>query len=97
MSSYQSDANIIHRYGVLIEQNYNGGDLHGDPTSGIPITDLTLEKISGTGGLQTGAYNVVIVCGSDACSDWTWSEVNITGGKNYGSCQNVPSVASCDV
>lgn len=31
----------MHRYGILIEQNYNGGDLKGTATSGIPITDLT--------------------------------------------------------
>ncbi|KAI3324071.1 glycoside hydrolase family 28 protein [Xylariaceae sp. AK1471] len=84
-------------YGILIEQNYSGGDLHGDPTSDIPITDLTVENITGTGGVESGAYNVVIVCDSGACSDWTWSSVKVTGGKDYTSCQNIPSVASCNV
>jgi polygalacturonase len=81
----------------LIEQNYSGGDLHGDPTSGIPITDLKIENITGSGGMESGAYNVVIVCGSGACSNWTWSGVSVTGGKDYASCQNVPSVATCKV
>lgn len=31
----------MYSYGILIEQNYDGGDLKGTPTSGIPITDLT--------------------------------------------------------
>ncbi|KAI1423456.1 glycoside hydrolase family 28 protein [Xylaria sp. FL1777] len=85
----------ITKYGILIEQNYDGGDLHGDPTTGVPITDLTISNISGSGGVESSAYNVVIVCGSGSCSDWTWSGVSVSGGKSYGSCENVPSVASC--
>ncbi|KAI0533715.1 putative extracellular polygalacturonase [Xylaria digitata] len=85
----------ISKYGVLIEQNYDGGDLHGDPTSGVPITDLTISSITGSGGVQSSGYNVAIVCGSGACSNWTWSGVSVSGGKGYGSCKNVPSVASC--
>lgn len=80
------------RYGILIEQNYDGGDLHGDPTTGIPITDLTVENISGSGAVASSGYDVVVVCGSGSCSDWTWSNVDVTGGKKYSSCQNVPSV-----
>ncbi|KAL6832226.1 endopolygalacturonase [Trichoderma camerunense] len=82
-------------YGILIEQNYDGGDLHGSPTSGIPITNLVLQNISGSGGVLSSANNIAIVCGSGACSSWTWSNVVVTGGKKYGSCQNVPSVATC--
>ncbi|KAI1183423.1 glycoside hydrolase family 28 protein [Nemania serpens] len=82
-------------YGILIEQNYDGGDLHGSPTSGVPITDLTIQGVTGSGGVESSAYNVAIVCGSGACTGWTWSGVSVTGGKKYGSCQNVPSVASC--
>ncbi|KAJ6014797.1 hypothetical protein N7540_009388 [Penicillium herquei] len=85
----------ISKYGILIEQNYDGGDLKGDPTSGIPITDLTIKSISGSGAVSSSGYNVAIVCGSSGCSDWTWSSVTVTGGKTYGSCENVPSVASC--
>ncbi|KAJ5690768.1 polygalacturonase [Penicillium macrosclerotiorum] len=85
----------ISKYGILIEQNYKGGDLKGDPTSGVPITDLTIKNISGSGAVASSGYNVVIVCGSSGCSDWTWSSVKVSGGKSYGSCQNVPSVASC--
>ncbi|KAJ5227539.1 Endopolygalacturonase [Penicillium citrinum] len=85
----------ISKYGVLIEQNYDGGDLHGDPTSGIPITGLTLKNIAGTSAVSSSGYNYAIVCGSGACSNWTWSNVKVSGGKSYGSCQNVPSVASC--
>ncbi|PSR90786.1 polygalacturonase [Coniella lustricola] len=82
-------------YGILIEQNYDGGDLDGGtPTSGVPITDLVLENISGADAVSSDGYNVVIECGSSGCSDWTWSSVDVTGGKTY-SCLNVPSGASC--
>jgi len=83
------------RYGILIEQNYDGGDLHGTPTSGIPITNLNISNISGAGAVSSSGNDVVITCGSGACSGWTWSNVVVTGGKKYGSCSNVPSVAAC--
>ena len=83
------------RYGILIEQNYDGGDLKGSATSGIPITKLTLSNISGAGAVSSSGYDVVITCGSGACSGWTWSGVNVTGGKKYGSCTNVPSGLAC--
>ncbi|GIK04998.1 hypothetical protein Aspvir_009097 [Aspergillus viridinutans] len=85
----------IRKYGVLIEQNYSGGDLKGTPTSGIPITNLVVKNISGAGAVASTGYNIAIVCGSGACSNWTWTSVDVTGGKTYGSCMNVPSVAHC--
>ncbi|KAF3395376.1 Endopolygalacturonase [Talaromyces pinophilus] len=86
----------ISKYGIIIEQNYDGGDLDGGTaSSGIPITDLTIENISGSGAVSSSGYNIVITCGSGACSSWTWEDVVVTGGKDYGSCTNVPSVASC--
>jgi len=85
----------VSSYGILIEQNYDGGDLKGSPTSGIPITGLTVDNVSGSDGIDSSAYNIVIVCGSGACSDWTWTDVTVTGGKTYSSCENVPSGISC--
>lgn len=86
----------LSRYGILIEQNYDGGDLDGGTaTSGIPITDLTVENIAGSGAVASTGYDVVITCGSGACSDWTWSNVVVTGGKTYSKCTNVPSGIAC--
>ncbi|KAF7954898.1 uncharacterized protein EAE97_000157 [Botrytis byssoidea] len=82
----------ISKYGILIEQNYNGGDLHGDPGTGVPITDLTIKNIVGTGAVASSGNDVVVVCGSTSCKSWTWSSVAVTGGKKYASCQNVPTV-----
>ncbi|CAK7231791.1 hypothetical protein SBRCBS47491_008049 [Sporothrix bragantina] len=86
----------ISKYGILIEQNYDGGDLDGGtPSSGIPITDLTIKNVAGSGAVASSGYNIVVACGSGACSGWTWSGVTVTGGKTYGSCTNVPSGVSC--
>ncbi|KAI7783547.1 endopolygalacturonase [Diaporthe eres] len=85
----------IAKYGVLIEQNYDGGDLHGDPTSDLPITGVTVNGLHGDGAVAAKGHNLAIVCGSGACSNWTWKDVSVSGGKKYDSCQNVPSVASC--
>ncbi|TVY68693.1 putative endopolygalacturonase [Lachnellula suecica] len=86
----------ISKYGILIEQNYDGGDLDGGTaSSGVPITDLTIKNIVGTGAVSSSGYDVVITCGSGACTSWTWSSVAVTGGKKYASCTNVPSVAAC--
>ncbi|KAI0431144.1 endopolygalacturonase 4 [Xylaria sp. FL1042] len=86
----------ISKYGILIEQNYDGGDLDGGTaSSGIPITDLTVKNIVGTGAVSSSGYDVVITCGSGACSGWTWSNVAVTGGTTYSKCTNVPSVTKC--
>ncbi|KAI1259018.1 polygalacturonase [Xylariaceae sp. FL1019] len=84
----------ISKYGILIEQNYDGGDLDGGTaSSGIPITGLTLDNVQGN--VLSGGYDIVITCGSGACSDWTVEDVDITGGTTYSKCTNVPSNIAC--
>ncbi|KAI0153071.1 polygalacturonase [Xylariaceae sp. FL1272] len=102
----------ISKYGILIEQNYDGGDLDGGTaSSGVPITDLTLDNIQACvytnsnnkdsrltyvkGNVLSGGYDIVITCGSGACSDWTVEDVSITGGTTYSKCTNVPSNIAC--
>nr|O42824.1 RecName: Full=Polygalacturonase; Short=PG; AltName: Full=Pectinase; Flags: Precursor [Penicillium janthinellum]BAA24524.1 polygalacturonase [Penicillium janthinellum] len=80
-------------YGIVIEQDYENGSPTGTPTSGVPITDLTVKGI--TGSVESDAVEVYILCGDDACSDWTWSGVDITSGQTSSKCENVPSGASC--
>lgn len=80
-------------YGIVFEQDYENGDPTGTPTDGVPITDLTVEKITGT--VESDATNVYILCADGACSDWTWSDVSVTGGSASDECENVPSGASC--
>ena len=83
----------ISTYGVVIEQDYENGSPTGTPTAGVPITGLTLNGVTGT--IASGGTNVYILCAKGACSNWTWKNVNIGGGKKSRQCQNVPSPASC--
>ncbi|KAI9694528.1 MAG: Polygalacturonase 1 [Bathelium mastoideum] len=78
-------------YGIVIEQDYENGDPTGTPTAGVPITDLTLDKV--TGSVSSDAKQVYILCA--ACSDWTWTGVSVTGGEKDSKCEGVPSGASC--
>ncbi|KAJ5666971.1 hypothetical protein N7462_011380 [Penicillium macrosclerotiorum] len=80
-------------YGIVIEQDYENGSPTGTPTTGVPITDLTVESI--TGSIESDAVDVYILCGDGSCSDWTWSDVELTGGEDSDECENVPSGASC--
>ncbi|KAF4986431.1 hypothetical protein FDECE_15964 [Fusarium decemcellulare] len=81
----------ISTYGIIIEQNYFGGDLQGEPTSNVPITDLTISDITGTGAVSPKGFNIVIVCGTTGCSRWTWNKVSVTGGQKYGGCKGIPN------
>lgn len=72
-------------------QSYNG--VKGNPTNGVPIKNFILQNV--TGSVNKNALNVYIECGDGSCSDWTWTDVKITGGKNATNCQNVPEGISC--
>lgn len=80
-------------YGIVIEQDYENGGPTGSPTTGVPITGLTVERV--TGSVESDATGVYILCGEGSCSDWTWSGVSVTSGESSDECQNVPSGASC--
>jgi polygalacturonase len=58
----------ITKYGVVVEQDYENGSPTGTPTTGVPITDLTLDGITGT--VSSSGTNVYILCGKGSCSDW---------------------------
>jgi polygalacturonase len=84
----------ITKYGIVIEQDYENGSPTGTPTTGVPIIDLTLSSI--TGSIASSATGVYVLCGSsNSCSNWNWSGVSVTGGKNSAGCENVPNGASC--
>ncbi|KAJ5327922.1 hypothetical protein N7541_009029 [Penicillium brevicompactum] len=83
----------IAKYGIVIEQDYENGSPTGTATTGVPITGLTVEKVTGT--VKSSATDVYILCGDGSCSDWTWSGNKVSGGKTSSKCKNVPSGASC--
>lgn len=80
----------ITEYGITVRQDY---DDTGNPTTGVPITKFVLDDVSGT--VDSTGYNKYIVCGSGSCSDWTWTSVDVTGGKTSTSCENLPSGITC--
>lgn len=81
----------ITKYGIKFEQDYENGSPTGTPTDGVPITDVTLNGV--TGSVTDDAERVYILCA--ACSDWTWSGVDISGGEASDDCEGVPDGASC--
>jgi len=80
----------ITSYGIVIEQDYENGSPTGTPTSGVPITDVTLSGVTGT--VESSATNIYILCAS--CSGWSW-DASISGGKTSTKCAGIPSGASC--
>nr|BAG72102.1 endopolygalacturonase [Venturia nashicola] len=79
----------IAKYGIVIEQDYENGSPTGTPTTGVPITDLTVSGVKGT--VASSGTNIYILCGKGSCSDWTFSNVAVTGGKKSTACLNIPS------
>ena len=80
-------------YGIVIEQDYENGSPTGTPTTGVPITDLTIDNVKGT--VESDATDIYILCGDGSCSDWTWTDVSVTGGKSSDACKNIPDDISC--
>lgn len=75
-------------YGIVIEQDYKDGSPTGSPTTGVPITGLTMQRV--TGSVAPSATDVYILCGQGACSGWTWSGITVSGGKKSTQCRNMP-------
>ncbi|RDW69756.1 putative endopolygalacturonase E [Coleophoma cylindrospora] len=81
----------ITKYGIYVSQDYDGTT--GEPTNGITISNFILDNVSGT--VESTGYNIWIECGSGSCTDWTWTSVDVTGGKTDSDCLNLPSGISC--
>jgi len=79
----------IDKYGVVIEQDYENGSPTGNPTTGVPITALTLNDV--TGSVTSSATPIYVLCGKGSCSNWSWKGVSVTGGKESSKCSNIPS------
>ena len=75
----------ITEYGIIVEQNYD--DTSEAATTGVPITDFVLDGVQGT--VESTGTDIYIVCGSGSCSDWTWTDVSVSGGKTSSSFTNV--------
>lgn len=78
----------ITKYGLDVQQDYLNGGPTGEPTNGVTISGITFESVTGTA--TDDAYNYYVLCGDGSCSDFTYTDVSITGGSSGGSC-NYPS------
>ncbi|KAJ4387860.1 hypothetical protein N0V93_008463 [Gnomoniopsis smithogilvyi] len=70
----------ISDYGLDVQQDYLNGGPTGIPTNGVNITGLVFEDITGT--VESDAYGYYILCGSGSCSNFTFTNVAITGGNS---------------
>ncbi|KAG6062136.1 hypothetical protein E4U32_002647 [Claviceps aff. humidiphila group G2b] len=65
--------------GIVVQQDYKNGSPTGKPTTGVPITNLTVNRV--TGNVQPGGTNVHILCGSSSsCNKWTWTDNKVVDG-----------------
>lgn len=76
----------ISDYGLDVQQDYLNGGPTGEPTNGVTIANITFEDVTGT--VEGDAYSYYILCGSESCSEFEFTNVAITGGLE--SC-NYPS------
>jgi len=83
----------ISKFGILIRQDYLNLGPTGTPTNGVPIKGLTVSNI--TGSVASTGENILVLCGTGSCSDWSWSDIRVSGGKASTNCLNVPSSAWC--
>ncbi|KAJ5702110.1 hypothetical protein N7488_009658 [Penicillium malachiteum] len=78
----------ISDYGIDVQQDYENGGATGTPTNGVNITNVSFIDVTGT--VTDDGMDYYILCGSDSCSDFTFSGSSISGGGETSSC-NYPS------
>ncbi|KFY19568.1 hypothetical protein V491_04353 [Pseudogymnoascus sp. VKM F-3775] len=83
----------ITKYGVILEQDYDGGDAKGTADNGVPITNLVLSSVTGT--VASSGMDFYINCGDGSCSDWTFTDVDVSGGGKTSTCNYTPSGFTC--
>ncbi|CDO51184.1 hypothetical protein DV451_004499 [Geotrichum candidum] len=83
----------IVKKGLIVQQDYENGKPTGNPTNGIPVTNITFKNVQGN--VLSKGVPYYLLCGKGSCSNWTWSQVKISGGKVSDACKNYPSNASC--
>lgn len=77
----------ITTYGIDVQQDYLNGGATGSPTNGVIISGITFSSVTGTTSGKN-AYDYYILCGSDSCSDFTFTDVSISGGGKTSSCNH---------
>ncbi|KAJ3350016.1 hypothetical protein HDU83_009957 [Entophlyctis luteolus] len=78
----------IAKMGIVVRQDYLNGGPTGKAVSKMPITNLTLSNIQGS--VKSGANSVFVLCATGECTEFNWSNINITAKKT--SCTGVTPV-----
>ncbi|KAJ9413116.1 glycoside hydrolase [Fusarium oxysporum] len=81
----------IDKYGMVFRQDYLNGGPTQQPTKGIPMTGIRIKNVTGT--VKPAGKNTFILCAD--CKDWTFTDINITGGQSKEKCVGVPAGAFC--
>jgi polygalacturonase len=68
----------ITKFGIIIQQDYRNDGPTGTAGNSVPIKQVTLQGIRGT---MKGGQGVYVNCGRGTCTGWTWSDINVTGGR----------------
>ncbi|KAJ3175249.1 hypothetical protein HDU87_006331 [Geranomyces variabilis] len=85
--------NNISNFGITIQQDYRNGGPTGKPTTGVPISGVLLENVSGD--VTSGAAQVNVLCGSStSCSGFAFKNVALTGGAPKENCSKFVSVCA---
>ncbi|KAF3763858.1 family 28 glycoside hydrolase [Cryphonectria parasitica EP155] len=66
-------------YGLDVQQDYLNGGPTGIPTNGVNVTNIVFDDVTGT--VLSDAYDYYILCAEGSCSDFTFTNVDISGGN----------------
>ncbi|KAH8803081.1 glycosyl hydrolases family 28-domain-containing protein [Xylogone sp. PMI_703] len=78
----------IKEYGIDIQQDYENAGPTGDPSNGVLVKDISFSNV--TGWVVPEALDYYILCGDGSCQNFTFDNVEITGGSEVSSC-NYPA------
>ncbi|GIK04520.1 hypothetical protein Aspvir_008603 [Aspergillus viridinutans] len=75
-------------YGIDVQQDYLNGGPTGSPSNGVLIENVSFRNVSGTAA--SAATDYYILCGEGSCENFTFENVDISGGGVSSSC-NYPA------
>jgi polygalacturonase len=78
----------IKTYGIDIQQDYLNGGPSGIASNGVQVANISFTNISGW--VVPAATDYYTFCGDGSCQDFTYDNVDISGGTKASSC-NYPA------
>jgi polygalacturonase len=78
----------IKNYGIDIEQDYLNGGSSGTPSNGVLVANIGFSNV--TGWAVPAAKDYYVLCGDGSCQNFTFDNVDITGGASTSSCNYPP-------